>query len=133
VGAYFAWHEQRFAAWILLGCGGLMGILVFSFSELTVRDEGEALSIRFGPWPLWGRRIPYASIRDPRPARSRLIDGWGIHWAPGRGWTWNLWTFDCVEMRVDGRLFRVGTDDKERLAAFLQERVAAQDGASSDE
>lgn len=125
IGAYFLWHEQRWAGWVMLGCGGVMAALVFTFGTLTVRDRGDALEIRFGPLPIFARKIPYAAISEPRAARSRLIDGWGIHWAPGRGWTWNLWTFDCVEMRIDGRPFRVGTDDRERLVAFLGERTRA--------
>lgn len=129
VGAYFIWHspEPRWAVWLCLACAGMCGALVFSFSSLTVRDEGDALAIRFGPWPIWKKRIPYASIRDPRPARSKLVDGWGIHWAPGRGWTWNVWTFDCVEMRIDGKPFRVGTDEPEALAAFLRARTHGAD------
>jgi hypothetical protein len=138
VGAFLVWsrnappdasgrdvHTMEWAGWLCLACAGICGALVFSFSSLTVRDEGDRLAVCFGPWPFWTRRIPYASIRDPRPARSKLIDGWGIHWFPGRGWTWNVWTFDCVEMTVDGRPFRIGTDDKEALAAFLQSRVPA--------
>jgi len=113
------------AHWILFFGAGITVALVFSFSSLTVRDDGDALLLRFGPWPFWKKRIPYASIRDPKPARSKLVDGWGVHWFPGRGWTWNVWTFDCVEMKLDGKPFRVGTDDKEALAAFLQSRTAA--------
>lgn len=126
IGAFLIWtsSEPPWAGWVCVGCAGVCIAFVFSFSSLTVRDEGEVLAVRFGPLAFWKKLIPYASIRDPRPARSKLIDGWGIHWFPGRGWTWNLWTLDCVEMTVDGRPFRVGTDDKEALAAFLATRTA---------
>lgn len=132
IGAFLIWNQEdpakadeaRWAGWACVACAGICAAMVFSFSSLTVRDAGDVLEIRFGPWPFWKRRIPYAAIRDPRPARSKLIDGWGIHWAPGRGWTWNVWTFDCVEMTVNGKPFRVGTDDKEALAAFLKARTA---------
>lgn len=137
IGAFFFWsrHDQpdlaapdvralRWAAWLCVACAGICVALVFSFGSLTVRDEGDALLLRFGPWPFWRKRLPYADIEDPRPARSMLIDGWGIHWFPGRGWTWNVWTLDCVEIRLRGKPFRIGTDDKEALAAFLQARIA---------
>ncbi len=114
---------KQIAGWLCLVVAGICGGLVFSFSSLTVRDEGDALGLQFGPLPIWRKRIAYADISDPQPARSKLIDGWGIHWFPGRGWTWNVWTFDCVEMLVKGKRFRVGSDDKEALAAFLQSKV----------
>lgn len=128
IGAFVVWGEEPWAAWVCIGCAAVLVLFVFSFSTLTVRDEGDVLAIRFGPLPFWKRRVPYASIADARPGRSRLVDGWGIHWFPGRGWTWNLWTFDCVEMTVDGKPFRVGTDDKENLATFLRERTASTHG-----
>lgn len=50
---------------------------------------------------------------------SYWIEGWGIHYLPGRGETWNLWGFDCVELDVDGRLLHIDSDDPEGLADFL--------------
>ena len=41
--------------------------------------------------------------------RSSLIDGWGIHWIPGRGWTYNLWGFGCVVIQQGKKTTRVGT------------------------
>ena len=59
------------------------------------------------------------------PDRSNVIDGWGIHWVPGRGWTYNLWGFDCVRLTLaGGRTIRVGTDDPRSLAQFVQTRIA---------
>ena len=55
-------------------------------------------------------------------SRSALIDGWGMHWIPGRGWTFNLWGFDCVELIVSGKPLRIGTDDMENLVAFLESK-----------
>jgi hypothetical protein len=105
--------------------GLVLLVLGAMFSHLTIRDEGDALALRFGPLALVSKRIPYARIRAFRPARSALIDGWGIHWVPGRGWTWNLWGRDCVELELDGGRLRVGTDDPEGLAAHLASRAAA--------
>jgi hypothetical protein len=63
-------------------------------------------------------------METAEPGRTNLRDGWGIHYFPGRGSTWNLWGFDCVVLRLGGsKTLRVGTDDPEGLAAFLADRV----------
>lgn len=115
---------DRATQWILLACGALLLFFGLCFIWMFVRDEGDALAIRYGPLPLFRRRIPYARIRSARPGRSSLIDGWGIHYIPGRGTTYNLWGFDCVELQVDNRTVRVGTDDLLRLTDFLKQRIA---------
>ena len=69
-------------------------LLVFAglaFHHLTVSDEGDALAVRFGPLPLFGTRIRYAEITAAEPSQTSIIDGWGVHYIPGRGWTYNLW------------------------------------------
>ncbi len=33
-------------------------------------------------------------------ARSNWLDGWGIHYFPGRGIIYNLWGFDCVRVQI---------------------------------
>lgn len=120
------------AAAALVGClAVLFGLLAACFATLRVCDAGEHLDIRFGPLPLFGTRVPYAAMRSATPDRSTLIDGWGIHYFPGRGWTYNLWGWSCVLVeRVgrDGRAaesIRIGTDDAEGLAEFLRGRLGA--------
>lgn len=93
------------------------------FGRLRVDGNREGLSIRFGPLPLFRKFIPYAEIRDVRKSRSSVLDGWGVHWFPGRGWTWNLWGFSCVELATDRGLMRIGTDDADNLAAFLRRKI----------
>jgi hypothetical protein len=107
---------------------GALVCVVFSlaFRTLTVTDRGDELELRFGPLPFFGKRIPYARLRAVRRARSKLIDGWGIHFVPGRGWTYNLWGYDCAELELEGgRRVRVGSDDADNLVAFLQTKVAS--------
>jgi hypothetical protein len=62
-------------------------------------------------------------MTDVKRSRSKVVDGWGIHCVVGRGWTWNLWGFDCVELRVKGTTYRIGSDDADALARFLQSRA----------
>lgn len=109
----------------LLGAQGcLLGLVGACFARLTVQDEGARLAIRFGPVPLFARTVPFAAIRSVRRARSHVIDGFGIHWVPLRGWTWNLSGFDCVELELeDGRRLRIGSDDADLLARHVESRL----------
>jgi len=120
-----AWgsRHQPFLMWVVLGVAGLMFLFAQSFHHLTVRDEGDVLAIRFGPLPLLRKRIPYSRITAVEPGRTSLVDGWGVHWIPGRGWTYNIWGFDCVKISLGNRVIRVGTDDVENLVAFLSDRI----------
>jgi len=98
----------------------------FAFQHLTTQDAGDHLHIEFGPVPLFVRRVDYARIRSVERTRSDPLDGWGIHWIPGRGWIWNLWGRDCVRVRFDdGKVLRIGTDDPGGLLRVLEERVNA--------
>lgn len=112
-----------------IGIGAVAGVLLlleFSFQTLTVEDLGNRLRVRFGMLPVFQKSITYGSITKVKPARSWLIDGWGIHYVPGRGWTWNLWGLDCVEITDSkGRVLRVGTDDPQGLAEFLNSKLSA--------
>ena len=56
-----------------------------------------------------------------------LLEGWGIHWTPGRGWTYNIWGYDCVKLSLDRGTIRVGSDDVENLVSFLRERIGQRD------
>ena len=112
-------------AWTLALAGLLVAFLGFSFASLTVRDAGDHLRIAFGPLPLLQKRLVYADIRSAQRARSRFIDGWGVHYFPGRGWTWNLWGRDCVELETRRGKLRIGTDDAAGLERHLHGRVQA--------
>ncbi|HUT95233.1 MAG TPA: hypothetical protein VMY37_37615 [Thermoguttaceae bacterium] len=116
-------RHQPLLMCLVLGVAGLIFLFTQSFHYLTVRDEGDALAIRFGPLPLLRKRVPYSQITAVEPGRTSLIDGWGVHWIPGRGWTYNIWGFDCVKICMGKRVIRVGSDDMENLVAFLSDRI----------
>jgi len=121
--------QKALAAAIVLGsAASVMVLAALCFRQLTVRDEGDRLAIRFGPLPVFRRRIAYADITAVEVGRSSLIDGWGIHRIAGRGTTYNLWGFACVVLRVGGRTIRIGTDDAEALAAFLKTKLSPASG-----
>jgi hypothetical protein len=114
---------QPVLAGTLFGAAILMLALAFCFQRLTIRDEGSWLAIRYGPLPVFRTRIPYADIASVELGNSSWIDGWGIHWIPGRGYTYNLWGFACAKLEVRGRTVRIGTDDAESLIAFLRTKL----------
>ena len=101
-------------------------VLAAAFHHLTVEDEGDLLAIRFGPVPLFQKRLRYADIREVEVGRTLVLDGWGIHYSLRGGWVWNLWGRDCVVLHLKGKgILRIGTDDAEELAAYLRGRIGA--------
>jgi hypothetical protein len=122
-----AWSSrgQPLTALFLCAVAALLLILGCCFQHLTIRDEGASLAVRYGPLPLFRTRIAYADMARVQQGRTTWLDGWGIHWIPGRGYTYNLWGFACVELEVRQRIIRLGSDDVEQLLAFLQSKVPA--------
>ena len=113
---------------ILLVTGLLMAVLGYSVQQLTVCDEGDFLAIRFGPLPLFRRRIRYDDIFEIEIGRTTIMDGWGIHWTPWGGWVWSLAAGQCVVIRRRRGVVRVGTDDAEGLVQFLKTRKSCAEG-----
>lgn len=122
IAAGLCWHTPPLGP-LFLFLAVLLGLLSAMFWNLTVSDGGDALIVRFGPLPLFGTRIDYSTITAVETGRSSFIDGWGIHWIPGRGWTFNLWGWDCVILHQGRTTLRIGTDDPEGLATHIQSRL----------
>ncbi|NQT41632.1 MAG: hypothetical protein HQ581_29355 [Planctomycetes bacterium] len=122
IGAWLL-QEEPPAIYIFSGTAALVAVCGLGFHHLTVRDDGDHLTLRYGPLPLFSKRISYADITAVEASRSSIIDGWGIHYAPGRGWTYNLWGRDCAKITLGRRVIRVGTDDVKNLVAFLQKKI----------
>lgn len=131
-----AWQAEQpdWSLWLLSTVGAIMIGLSLCFRRLRLHDDGDALGIVFGPVELFRNRLRYDQITGFRAARSALIDGWGIHRLPGRGWIWNLWGFDCVAFDLkDGTTLRLGTDDVPGLLAHLEARTGlATEGSATE-
>jgi hypothetical protein len=100
-------------------------IVGLMFGSLSVRDEGEWLALSYGPLPVFRKQIRYADITFVEPGRTAIIDGWGIHYIIGRGWTYNLWGFGCVKLTLGTKVIRVGSDDVDNLTEFLRGKIGA--------
>jgi hypothetical protein len=112
--------------WLFPPIGLLMLVVAASFHHLSVLDQGEVLAIRFGPIPLFRNTIRYADIANVEVGQTLLLDGLGIHRSVRGGWVWNIWGRDCVVVHFrNGGTLRIGTDDAENLAGFLQSRVVS--------
>ena len=109
--------------WMFPPMGLLMFVLAASFHHLSVVDQGDELAIRFGPIPLFRKTVPYNEIQSVETGRTLLLDGWGIHMSIRGGWVWNLWGLDCVIVHLRKSTLRIGTDDAENLAAFLNGKI----------
>jgi len=109
----------------------LFALLGLSFMNLTIRDGGDRLLIRFGPIPLLRGSVRYDQITGAAEDRTNWLDGWGIHWVPGRGMTYNIWGFRCVRLQTGKRTIRLGTDDPEGLIAFLRRKCRLEEAAAS--
>ena len=111
----------------------LLEFLSFTVVTLRVYHDEDCIALRFGPIPLAKKRIPYEEIKKAEPSRSKVIDGWGVHYIPYRGWTYNLWGFECVRLTtIDDRIIRIGTDDSSGLNAFLQTKIVHVPGKEYD-
>ena len=56
---------------------------------------------------------------------TSILDGWGIHYIPGRGWTYNVWGFACVKLTLGRKVIRVGTDDADELAKAIRAKMGS--------
>ena len=123
-GGMFAFAKQPIVGWLLIGSAVLMVLFAFCFMNLTVRDEGDYLAVRFGVLPWFKKLVPWKDVESAEVSRSSLIDGWGIHRVPWRGSTFNLWGFACARLLVNGRVVRIGSDDAENLVAAIRRRIS---------
>jgi hypothetical protein len=92
---------------------------LLSFFTLTTAVSDDEVRVWFGIG-LIRRRITLTRIASVRAVRSHWIHGWGIRLIPN-GWLWNVSGLGGVELSlVNGRSFRIGTDEPERLEAAIQ-------------
>lgn len=120
----WVWRNEPPIRWLFPPIGLLILILAASFHRLTVADQGERLSIRFGPVPLFRHSVRYEDIVSAEVGRTTILDGWGIHLSLRGGWVWNLWGRDCVVVSFkNGGTLRVGTDDADNLVRFIAQKI----------
>jgi len=117
-------------ALMMSGTGAFFLVVASMLGYLDVRDEGDRLSVRFGPLPLFGTSIRYEDIESVAPTRTTMLHGFGVHGLPGLFLVLNIWGFDAVQLRMRRRhaiwfakTVIIGTDDLDELLALLQDKV----------
>lgn len=110
---------------LILSAGALLLFLVIilaQFHALTVTVYSDEIVASFGVG-LIKKRIRLSDIEVAKLARNSIFVGWGIRWIKG-GWCFNVSGFDTVELRLrNGRKFRIGTDEPNRLLAAIQKSL----------
>ncbi len=124
--------EEPLVAMLLLVLAALFVMLAFMFQSLFVRVSATGIEARFGPVAIFQRCVSFDQVTTVVRTKSALIDGLGLHYFPGRGWTWNIWGRDCVELKLhDGGIWRIGSDEAALLEAALLGRGVAHEVGSS--
>jgi len=119
-----AWTESDSAnLQMLAGIIVLHGVLLIAFGRLKIAIGQGALQWSFG-WlglPRW--QVTIADIRGADLTTSRWTEGWGIRFTR-EGMLYNASGNQCVRLTLkNGRSLRLGTDDPERLMAFITARM----------
>lgn len=120
IGLWSLWLDETQVALVLCGSGLSFALLALCFRQLTVCDEGESLSIRFGPLPLFRTKIAYRDIQKVEVGEIPFI---GPLSHRGSKW-WTLGGRAYVAIQRPNALACVGTDDAANLAVFLQRKMS---------
>ena len=95
-----------------------LAVSLLLFSILTVKVDGEEVSVRFGVG-LIRKRFPLSEIESHSAVRNPWYYGWGLRRTP-IGWLYNVSGLEAVEITMkDGRKVRIGTDDPAGLDAAI--------------
>ncbi len=111
--------------WILNGesvngvtCIILLALIPFFYRLQVIADEAQ-LKIKFGIG-LINTGFTWQDIEACRAVRNKWYFGWGVR-KIDKGWMYNISGLDAVEISMkDGRAYRIGTDEPERLCNAIQ-------------
>jgi hypothetical protein len=117
-------RNEGLLTWMFLSFSVLMLLLAFACRTLTVAHDRDSLLIFFGPLPLFKQRIAYQKIESARVAKTTFLDGWGMHFSIRGGWVWNIWGFNCVHLRYQGKQLWLGTDEPDKLLSWINSQLA---------
>jgi hypothetical protein len=120
------WH----AALLMIGMGALFVTLVFvmRMSRMYVTLSTDGVHVRYVPFHVKGRFIPWADVKTARLRPIRALGefgGWGIRWTFGNkiGYIWDGTT--ALELRLhNGRTVVITLTQPEAAEPFLDMRSA---------
>jgi hypothetical protein len=119
-----AWFQDENVAQRLVGLSVLLMCLIpLVLGRFTVEVGQGAVEWRFGYLgrPRW--TLPLAEIKAVEVASTTWPEGWGIRFTR-QGMLYNASGTRAVRLILrDGRQLRLGSDEPERLAAFIMARL----------
>ena len=123
--AQFGTHSDAEAGVVLLIVGIALPCATFIFlGRFVVALDQHHLTWRFGylGFPRW--RIAMDEIKAVEVVHTTWLEGWGIRLTK-EGWLYNASGFGAVRIVMrDDRQLRLGSDEPQRLAAFIHERIS---------
>jgi len=114
--------------WVAALVLGIMIFILAIMSTLTVSVCDGTLQIRYGPVGLIRKRWPVTDIASVTAVTNPWYYGWGIRVTP-HGTLYNISGYGAVEIRMlDGKTFRIGTDEPEALGKAIESSRAMGSG-----
>lgn len=108
----------------LMGGIFVLVVMLLLMHRLTAIVDPEGVLISYGIGII-SRRIRHQDIAHCLQVKNPWWWGWGMRKIPG-GWMWNVSGLSAIELKLkNGRVFRIGTDEPEMLAAAINERLAS--------
>jgi hypothetical protein len=93
------------------------------FHNLTVRVDASVIMLSYGIGVIT-KRVSLDRVNSVNAVVNPWWWGWGIRLTP-RGWMWNISGRQAVELELmNGKRFRIGTDEPEALARVIRDRLA---------
>jgi hypothetical protein len=120
-------HTSVMISFLAAGFGMVYAAL---FAYMHVREEGPGLRIEYGPLDLVHAEYGYALMESVGLTTVRHLRRWQVRWGgPIRVYAARRGPAVRVNLRQPPgthlpRALVIGTDEPERLAAFLQDRIA---------
>ena len=98
----------------------LIIFLLASFTTLTVKIDDTYLRIKFG-YGIFRKKFKLSQITEVKTVKNHWYYGWGIRfWFWPRMVIYNVSGFDAVEIKMNGKTYRIGTDEPNKLEQALQ-------------
>jgi hypothetical protein len=116
-----------------LGYAGFLFAVAFAgaFFHMRVRDRGDSLALEYGPLPLVHHELPYEAIESAEPTVIAQLQVWQVRQGrPMR--VYGVRRGPAVQVNLKmlpgerlARALVIGTDEPERLLAFLRARLGS--------
>jgi hypothetical protein len=110
-------------SWLYLIFTVVFLLLLGLFASLTITGFHDHIEVKFGIG-LIRKRFYYRNIRSCSVQKNPFMYGWGIRRIPG-GWLYNVSGSWSVQLDMkDGKMYRLGTPEPEKLQQFLKTRLS---------